>query len=207
MRSRLTIKEERGFTLSEVMVVVAIVSILASISIVSYAVFANKAKTVEAETALREVNRLETLYYEARGQFSSDLETIGYASTSLKYYTVSVQVTPDSRDVSYKATATPIGNTYHEPWVLTRYQNGSIMLEKLTAIPMTTTDVTVSTSDNTDPGGRSSGSTGAGASGGPSSRGPGTVNQSVIGSSTNGSSIGSGNQSANSVGPSSRGGQ
>src|SRR4051794_7867980 len=100
MRSRLSIKEERGFTLIEMMMIVAIVGILASISIVSYAVFANKAKTVEAETALREVDRLETLYYEARGQFSSDLQAIGFISTSLKYYTVSVQLLPESPDIS-----------------------------------------------------------------------------------------------------------
>jgi prepilin-type N-terminal cleavage/methylation domain-containing protein len=50
---------EQGFTLIELMVVLAILGILVSIASVSYQVFIKKAITVEAETALHEVNRLE----------------------------------------------------------------------------------------------------------------------------------------------------
>ena len=57
--------------------------ILAAVAGISYTVFSDKAKSVEAETALHEVNRLEIMYYDARGQYSSDLQAIGYMPTPL----------------------------------------------------------------------------------------------------------------------------
>jgi prepilin-type N-terminal cleavage/methylation domain-containing protein len=90
------VKSEQGFTLSEVMVVVVIVGALASIAGISYTVFTDKAKTVEAETALVEVNRLEMMHYEARGHYSSDLHAIGYTATpALKFYTLKLKWLPE----------------------------------------------------------------------------------------------------------------
>jgi prepilin-type N-terminal cleavage/methylation domain-containing protein len=62
MREGYSISDQSGFTISEVMVVVAIVGVLATISFASYVMFGDKAKTVEAEIALAEVNRREMLY-------------------------------------------------------------------------------------------------------------------------------------------------
>ena len=95
MRKGSTISGQGGFTISEVMVVVAIVGILATISTASYVVFGSKAKTVEAEIALIEVNRREMLYHDAHGEYSSDLQAIGYTPTPpLKYYTIEVEIGP-----------------------------------------------------------------------------------------------------------------
>lgn len=194
--------DERGFTLGEVMVVVAIVGILASISIASYWMFTTKAKTVEAETALHEVNRLETLYYDARGQFSSDLQAIGFAPpTRLKYYNVAVQLTPDSENIAYRVTATPIGNVYNESWMLTRYQDGNMMLEKFSGTPIGTVTGPILTGDGLDSVGNSS-------NGPPSNnRGPGTVNQSPMGSLSNRSTMNAGNTGLSQVGTNASAGQ
>ena len=173
----------------------SLVGILASIAGISYTVFSDKAKTVEAETALVEVNRLEMMYYEARGHYSSDLQAIGYTATpALKYYTVEVQVASGVPGVGYRATARPKGNPQLEPWVLTRYENGNTVLEKLlpTVVAAESTPGGGS-GDTSGSAGGSSDSSGLSASGkGSGSKGPGTVIQTINGSSPTGGSMGPG---------------
>jgi prepilin-type N-terminal cleavage/methylation domain-containing protein len=55
-----------GFTLIELMVVVAILGILVSAATVSYNHFVIKAKTVEGEIVVHEVERLEDLYHASK---------------------------------------------------------------------------------------------------------------------------------------------
>jgi Tfp pilus assembly protein PilE len=176
------------------MVVVAIVGILASIAGISYTVFSDKAKTVEAETALVEVNRLEMMYYEARGHYSSDLQAIGYTATpALKSYTVEVEVASGIPGVGYRATAKPKGNLQLEPWILTRYENGNTVLEKLTSTVTAESTLGGGSGDSSGSAGGSSDSSGVSASGkGSTSKGPGTVIQTINGSSSTGGSMGPG---------------
>ncbi|WP_447986620.1 type IV pilin protein [Nitrospira sp. Nam74] len=186
------VRGERGFTLSEVMVVVAIIGILASIAGVSYTVFSDKAKTVEAETALVEVNRLETMYYEARGQYSSDLQAIGYRTTpALKYYTVEVEVPSAASGVGYRATAKPKGDVQLEPWVLTRYENGNTVLEKLTLPAMAESRPGGGSGGSGDSSGPTEGSLESSGVSASTSKGPGTVIQTINGSSAAGGSMSS----------------
>ncbi len=120
---------EQGFTLIELMVVLAILGILVSIASVSYQVFIKKAITVEAETALHEVNRLENLYHQTHSQYSSDLTALGYAPTPpLRYYTLEVRT--GAGGIVYQAIAKPKGSRPADPWVLTRYENGTTVLEQ-----------------------------------------------------------------------------
>jgi Tfp pilus assembly protein PilE len=175
------------------MVVVAIVGILASIAGVSYTVFGDKAKTVEAETALVEVNRLETMYYEARGQYSSDLQAIGYRATpALKYYALEVEVPSGASGVGYRATAKPKGDLQLEPWVLTRYENGNTVLERLTLPAMAESTPSGGSGDSSGPTEGPVESPRVSASEkGSTSKGPETVIQTITGSSAAGGSMAS----------------
>jgi prepilin-type N-terminal cleavage/methylation domain-containing protein len=195
MRKDYTISDQFGFTLCEVMVVVAIVSVLATISIASYVVFGNKAKTVEAEIALAEVSRREMLYHDAQGTYSSDLQSIGYMpSPPLKYYTIEVQVGPGPQGIEFWATAKSMSNPQTESWILTQYENGNTVLEK--GPPTGTTGG--GSSNSSDSAGSPSGNAGrSGASGsGSTSKGPGTVIQTMNSSSSAGGAMGSGSQSS-----------
>ncbi|MGH7231640.1 MAG: type IV pilin protein [Nitrospiraceae bacterium] len=121
----------QGFTLIEVMVVLAILAILIVIAGVSYRASIEKAKAVEAEIALHEVNRLENLYHQTHSQYSSDLKAIGYApSPPLKYYALEVELKAGAGGIAYRATAKPTGSQPTESWALTRYQDGTTVLEK-----------------------------------------------------------------------------
>ncbi|MDQ6734072.1 MAG: prepilin-type N-terminal cleavage/methylation domain-containing protein [Nitrospirota bacterium] len=204
MRKDYTISDQSGFTLCEGMVVVAIVSVLATISIASYVVFGNKAKTVEAEIALAEVSRREMLYHDAQGKYSSDLQSIGYTPTPpLKYYTIEVQVRSGLQGIEFRATAKSTSNPQADSWVLTHYENGNTVLEKGPPAAMAGGGSGGGLSDSPDSAGGSLGNAGSGASGGgPSSKGPGTVIQTM--NSSTGGSMSSGSQPGTNASPSGR---
>jgi len=65
-----------GFTLIELMVVLAILSILAAIAMVSHKHFLEKARTVEAEVALAEINRLEIIYHPRKSSCAVRLDPV-----------------------------------------------------------------------------------------------------------------------------------
>ena len=56
-------RNERGFTLVELMIVVVIIGILASIAIPKFSSMIGKAKTTEAKQILNQIITLETSYY------------------------------------------------------------------------------------------------------------------------------------------------
>ena len=101
-------KQAQAFTLTELMIAVAIVSILVAAGAVLFPRYVEKAKTAEAEIALAEVKRLENDFFARTGTFSSDLGQIGYQPVPpLKYHTVFVQVEKGPRGWSYMVLLMP----------------------------------------------------------------------------------------------------
>lgn len=124
------IKLEQGFTLIELMMVVAIIGILAGIAMVSYQHFTEKAKAVEAEAALAEVNRLELMHHANHGSYANDLKAIGYSPVpALKYYQVVVQI--QNGGAAFQAMALPLmGSGNQLALVLTHTPDGQVGLSK-----------------------------------------------------------------------------
>ena len=73
-------KNEKGFTLIEVMVVLAIISTLSSIAVPNYLSFKNKARDTAAEADLKTVMKFRNLYYIEHGTFptSDDMLAEGF---------------------------------------------------------------------------------------------------------------------------------
>jgi type IV pilus assembly protein PilE len=121
-----------GFTLIELMVVVAILGILVSAATVSYNHFVIKAKTVEGEIVVHEVERLEYLYHASNEAYTDSLANLGFAMTgTLKYYTSEVRMGSATDKISYQVRAVPVSASATEAWLLTSFRDGSVQVDRI----------------------------------------------------------------------------
>jgi len=142
-------RHARGFSLLEVLIALSIVGILAGISVVTYHIYFNRAKSLEGEIALAEVNRLETLYYQAHSEYSSNFKDIGYSPIPpLKYYDVTVQLIGNGGEMTYRVIAAPKVSQTTDVIVSTRNADGSNSLEKMPALPLSVSSGNQVNSDN-----------------------------------------------------------
>lgn len=111
-----------GFTLTELMTVLAIVSLLIAIGVTSYSRFIAKAKSVEAEIALSEIHRLEQIHYASTGTYTADVDELGFKPFQpLKYYSLSVQVAGESGNGAFRALAVPLSGSGGQTFSVVQY--------------------------------------------------------------------------------------
>ncbi len=128
MRPKIRIRDSKGFTLIELMIVIGIITIIAAIAIPIFLNFMKKAKAVEGETALAEVKRLEEQYYSDKLQYTNDLTAIGFNRIGTSYYSISILLNgAGPPPFLYQATAT--ADLDNDPdldaWVFTLYTDGT----------------------------------------------------------------------------------
>jgi type IV pilus assembly protein PilE len=108
-----------GFTLIELMVTVAIVTILATIAVTSYTSQVQKSRRTEAKSALLDLAGREERLFSTTNAYSSDEAYLGYATaagtpmTAMPfgngYYTLTATV--PNPPTSYVLTATPVAGS------------------------------------------------------------------------------------------------
>ena len=131
------LQSPEGFTLIELMIVVAILGILVSVATVSYNHFVTKAKNVEGEIVVHEVERLEYLYHAAKESYTDNLADLGFAMTgTLKYYTPEVRTGFATDKMSYQVRAVPGTTSGTDAWLLTRYRDGSVQVDRIPMIDL-----------------------------------------------------------------------
>ena len=116
--------DPRGFTLVEILIVIAVVGVLASMAVMGIQSFLDKAKMVEAELAIRDIQRLEQSYFDEHGAYTTNLQDLGFQTVrSLSYYslTITLGTGTDPGAMAYRAIATGnFGNTSTpDTWTLT----------------------------------------------------------------------------------------
>ena len=111
-----------GFTLVELLVTMAVVSILATIAVASYSSQVQKSRRTDARSALLDLAGREENLFSTNNAYSATPSDLGYApvgtpfpiSVGSGYYTVSIAV-PDpaqaaATPTTYSITATPVGS-------------------------------------------------------------------------------------------------
>ncbi len=108
---QVSLRHGRGVTLMELMVVVAILSIVATIAVPSYRRYLIRSNRVEAKIALLQLQTAQEKFYMQNNAFTADLtgaspDGLGLlATTETGKYTIEVDVPADGQ--SFSATATP----------------------------------------------------------------------------------------------------
>ncbi|WP_370981554.1 type IV pilin protein [Agaribacterium sp. ZY112] len=87
-------KLDKGFTLIEMMVVVAIIGIVTAFAVSSYSKSGQKAKRADAKQALQNIASEQEKYYFRENTYTDDLSVLNTSSDSSNgYYSISVSVT------------------------------------------------------------------------------------------------------------------
>ena len=81
---------KKGFTLIELMIVIAIIGILAAVAIPMYSDYTKKSRTSEVATNLKEVVKMQILWREdannhSNNYWAEDLRSIGFKTSSTKF--------------------------------------------------------------------------------------------------------------------------
>ncbi len=103
-------KKQQGFTLIELMIVVAIIGILAAIAIPAYQDYTIRAQASEGLSLASGAKAAIAEAYQDTGVWPADntLAGLGAANTIFGKYTLSVQVAPQTVTVTYGGDANPL---------------------------------------------------------------------------------------------------
>jgi len=83
MSLRKMIRDESGFSLTELLVVIVIIGVLASLALPKFLSVITRAKSTEAKLMLRQVYDLEKSHFLERDVYSTELQAIGFDAEKL----------------------------------------------------------------------------------------------------------------------------
>lgn len=104
-------RRKRGFTLIELMVVVAIIAVLAAIAIPAYGRYAFRARRADGQEMLLRIANAQERYYATFNRYGA-LSDIGFsnpAASEKGYYNVTLEIPAGNGEQSFIATAAAVG--------------------------------------------------------------------------------------------------
>ncbi|MBM4252621.1 MAG: type II secretion system protein [Deltaproteobacteria bacterium] len=107
-------KAEQGFSLVELMIVVAIIGVLAALAVPKFQSFQAKAKQSEAKSNLSHIYTLELSYYGDQDKYNKNLQEIGFWGSDKKlpgHPRYNYDADTQNADANFIATATATKNS------------------------------------------------------------------------------------------------
>jgi len=111
-------KRRRGFTLIELAITLVIVGVLASLAVYTYTKLANKARFTQAKTALKHLQKTETVYFTENDRYTDNVVLIDFDPVKYNFYEISITLFDNA--TRYIGSAQGIGVMTGDLWTITR---------------------------------------------------------------------------------------